>query len=173
MPEKKEIEKTSAKSREGEIVMRRPSDIFTEMDRMLSDFRSEFQDLFDPWRSLWPIATPRMSLPQVRTPMSDLIDTGKGYKIRAEMPGIPKDKIDISIDKDSIEINAEAKTETDEEKKGYVRKERSYSSLYRKLSFPEEVVPDKAESTYQDGLLEVTVPKKTPTEIKKHKVTVK
>ena len=53
-------------------------------------------------------------------------------------------------------------------------RERSYSSIYKNLPFPEEVIPDKAECKVKDGVLEVIIPKKTPTpEAKKHKVEVK
>ena len=114
-----------------------------------------------------------MKAPEIRAPYYDLIDMGKEYKLRAEIPGIPRDKIDITIDTTSVEISAEAKTETDEEKKGYVSRERTYSSLYRSVAFPEEVIPEKAEATYRDGILELTVPKKIPTEIIKHKVHLK
>lgn len=63
--------------------------------------------------------------PEIRAPFCDLVDAGKEYKLRAEMPGISKDKINIIVDKNSIEISAETATDTDEhEAKGYVRRER-------------------------------------------------
>jgi HSP20 family protein len=126
-----------------------------------------------PWPAIWPVGVSRLKLPEVRIPCCDLIDMGKEYKLRADIPGIPKDKIDITINKGGVEISAEAKTETDEEKKGYVSRERTYASLYRSMAFPEEVVPEKAEATYQDGVLELRAPKKTPTEITKHEVHLK
>ena len=170
---KKEAKKIPVKKRE-EIVSWRPSDMFTEMDRLFNEFRSSFEGLFLPERR-WtlPIKMPRITLPEVRAPFCDLVDTGKEYKLCAEIPGIPKEKIDISIDKDSIEISAEAQTEIEDEKKGYVSRERSYSSFFRSMSFPEEVLPNKAEATYENGVLEIKVPKKKPTEAKKHKVKVK
>jgi HSP20 family molecular chaperone IbpA len=55
-----------------------------------------------------------------------------------------------------------------------VFRERGYSSFYKRIVFPEEVVPEKAESTVKDGVLQIDVPKKTPTpKPKKHKVAVK
>ncbi len=171
---KKESKKIPVKKREEEIVSWRPSDMFTEMDRLFNEFRSGFEGMFLPERRwTWPIRMPRMVLPEVRAPSCDLVDTGKEYKLCAEMPGIHKEKIDINIDKDGVEISAEAQTETEEEKKGYVSRERSYSSFHRSMSFPEEVLPEQAEATYQNGVLEITVPKKTPTEVKKHKLKVK
>ena len=105
---KKESKKVPVKKRE-EIVSWRPSDMFTEMDRLFDEFRIGFQDLFLPeQRWTLPIKMPKMMLPEVRAPFCDLVDTGKEYRLCAEMPGIPKDKIDISIDNDSIEVSAEA-----------------------------------------------------------------
>jgi len=90
------------------------------------------------------------------------------------MPGIPKDKLDITITEDGIEISGKAETERKEEEKGYVVRERGYSEVYKRMAFPEEVIPDKAEAALKNGLLEIKVPKKTPTpSVKKHKVEIK
>jgi HSP20 family protein len=89
----------------------------------------------------------------------------------AEILGIPRDKIDVTVTKDAIEISAETGAEKE---KNFIVRQRSYSSIYKNLAFPEEVIPEKAECTLKDGLLEVSIPKKTPTpEVKKHKVAVK
>jgi len=104
----------------------------------------------------------------------DLVDSGKEFEVCAEVPGIPKDKIDVTITKDSIEISGKAEVEKKEKEKGYVVRERAYSQIYRRMSFPEEVVPEKAVATLKHGLLEIKIPKKTPTpEVKKHKVEIK
>ena len=104
----------------------------------------------------------------------DLVDAGKEYHVCAEVPGIPKEKIDVTITKDNIEISGKAEVERKEEEKGFVVQERGYSEIYRQMSFPEEVLPDKAEATLNKGLLEIKIPKKTPTlEVKKHKVEIK
>ncbi len=171
---KKKSEKVPMKEKEGEMVTWRPSDVFDEMDRIFEDFKTGFQDLFIPERRwAWPIRMPRSILPDVRSPFCDLVDAGNVYKFCAEMPGIPKDKIDINIDETSIEISAEAKTESEEKEKEYISRERSYSSFYRKTNFPEEVMPGKAEASFENGILEVIVPKKKSTKIKKHKIKIK
>jgi len=145
---------------------------WSDLDRIFREIPSLILDR--PWPpAIWGRGLSRLKAPEIRAPYYDLIDMGKEYKLRAEIPGIPRDKIDITIDTTSVEISAEAKTETDEEKKGYVSRERTYSSLYRSVAFPEEVIPEKAEATYRDGILELTVPKKIPTEIIKHKVHLK
>ena len=170
----KKGEKIPIKEKEGEIATWRPSDIFNEMDHIFEDFKTSFQDLFIPEkRWAWPIRMPRSILPDVRSPFCDLIDTGNEYKFCAEMPGITKDSIDVKIDETSIEISAETKTESEGKEKEYISRERSYSSFYRSTKFPEKVMPEKAEASFENGMLEVTVPKKTPTKIKKHKIKIK
>jgi HSP20 family protein len=175
MPNKKrKSEDIPIRKRKEEIVSLNPSELISEIDRLFDDFRTTFQDIFSSEkRWTWPIKIPRIALPEVRAPFCDLIETDKEYRLCAEMPGISKDKIDINIDKKGIEISAEAKSEVEEDKKGYVNRERNYSSFYRRMTFPEEVIPEKAEATYENGVLEITIPKKTPTDTKKHKVKVK
>jgi HSP20 family protein len=90
------------------------------------------------------------------------------------LPGVAKDKIDVALTGDGIEISAETDVETEDTAKNFVVRERVYSHVYKQLSFPQEVIPEKAESTFKDGLLEVCIPKKTIAPApKKHKVVVK
>jgi HSP20 family protein len=75
---------------------------------------------------------------------------------------------------DGIEISAETDVEKEDKGKNFVVRERIYSHVYKQLSFPEEVIPEKAESSFKNGLLEVCIPKKTIAPApKKHKVEVK
>lgn len=122
-----------------------------------------------PWIRPWS----PFQLPDVREPSTDLVDAGKEYRVHAEIPGISKENLNITVAARGIEIEGEAKTDIEEENEGFVRRERSYSKVHRSLPVPEEVIPEKAEATLKDGLPEVRIPKKTPTEVKKHKVEVK
>jgi HSP20 family molecular chaperone IbpA len=117
------------------------------------------------WRSF--------EFPETRRAFADLIDTGKEYRVHAEVPGIPKEKLNISVNSRGIKIEGEAEKTIDEEREGYVHKERTWSKVKRELAFPEEVIPEKADAQVKDGVLEVIVPKKNPTEMKTHKVTVR
>jgi len=175
LSEKKEkvpVKKKVAKK--GEIAPWRPTEFLREMDRMFEDFRRGFEYMLTPIRTSWLRPWfPMFKLPEVREACTDLVDAGSEYRVCAEMPGVPKENLDITITPRAVEISAQAKTDVKEEKEGFVRQERGYSKIYRSLTFPDEVMPDKAEATLKDGLLEIRVPKKTPTEIKKHKVEVK
>ncbi len=146
--------------------------VLTTFDDLMDNFRRNFiESIAFPadWVSLEPFVP-------VREATVDLVDEGNRFVVHAELPGVAKDKIDVSLTKDGIEISAE----TDVEKVGkernfdFVVRERVYSHVYKQLAFPEAVIPEKAESTYKDGLLEVCVPKKTIAPApKKHKVPVK
>jgi HSP20 family protein len=175
MVEKKEKMSVREKKKMGEIAPWRPADYLQERDRMFRDFsRGSLQELFGgmlgPFMRPW---SPWFELPEVREPSTDLVDAGKEYRVHAEIPGVPKENLNITVAARSIEIEGEAKTDIEEEKEGFVHRERTYSKVHRSLAFPEEVVPDKAEATLKDGLLEVRIPKKAPTEVKKHKVAIK
>ena len=144
--------------------------VLTTFDDLMDNFRKNFiESIAFPfeWISVEPVVP-------VREATVDLVDEGNKFIVHAEMPGVAKDKIDVALTKEGIEISAETDVETQDTAKNFVVRERVYSHIYKQLSFPEEVIPEKAESTFRDGLLEVTIPKKTIAPIpKKHKVTVK
>ena len=168
--------KDSREGKKPQIVPRRPEDSFLELDRALSDYVRRFDNswpslfqggLFGPrwWRSF--------ELPETRRAFADLIDAGDHYTINIEVPGIPKEKLDISVTPRNIKIEGEAESKIDEGKEGYVHKERTWSKVRRELAFPEEVIPEQANAEVKEGILRVTVPKKSPTEVKSHKVEVR
>ena len=144
--------------------------VLTTFDDLVDDFRRNFiESIASPWDwvSLGPVVP-------VREATVDLVDEGNRFVVHAELPGVAKDKIDVALTNDGIEISAEIDVETEDKEKNFVVRERVYSHVYKQLSFPEDVIPEKAESTFKDGLLEVCVPKKTIAPApKKHKVVVK
>jgi len=144
--------------------------VLTTFDDLVDDFRRSFiESIAFPWE--WVSVGPAVP---VREATVDLVDEGNRFVVHAELPGVAKDKIDVALTKDGIEISAETEGETEDKGKNFVVRERTYSHVYKELSFPEEVIPEKAESTFKDGLLEVCIPKKTIAPApKKHKVTVK
>ncbi|MCX6659678.1 MAG: Hsp20/alpha crystallin family protein [Candidatus Bathyarchaeota archaeon] len=174
MVEKKKKSSVREKKTMGEIVPWHSTDYLREIDRLFRDSLRGFGSILTPigpsWVRPW---SPWFELAEVREPSTDLVDAGKEYHVNAEMPGIPKENLNITVAVRGIEIEGEAQTDLEEEKKGFVRRERSYSRVHRNLAFPEDVIPDKAEATLKDGLLEVRIPKKKPTDVKKHKIQIK
>jgi HSP20 family protein len=144
--------------------------ILTTFDDLVDDFRRNFIESvafpFD-WINLEPVVP-------VREATVDLVDEENRFVVLAELPGVAKDKIDVSLTANGIEISAETDVEKEDKGKNFVVRERIYSHVYKQLSFPEEVIPEKAESAFKNGLLEVFIPKKAIAPApKKHKVEVK
>ena len=144
-----------------------PSSLMVDMDRIFDDFRSDWENLFMMPRSF--------AAEQVRQPLIDLADNGKEYVVKAEVPGLKKEDLNIEITENGIEISGETKSEENEEDKsgGYIRRERKYSSFFRSLPLPDAVLTDKADAELKDGVLTVKLPKAAPPEKKTKKVQVK
>lgn len=166
--------KRPGEERETEVVPWR-QEPYGQFDMAFDDLMRRFESTFAPFPRTWFAPRRRMlhELSQVRYPYADLIDSGNEYRVLAEVPGIPKEKLDVTVSGNEIKIEGEAETDVKEEKEGFVRRERGYSRVSRSLSFPEQVVPDQAKASLTNGVLEVRVPKRTPTKVTRHKVAVK
>ncbi len=176
MSEKKAKVSVKRKKTKGEIMPRHPPEYGQEMDRWFRDLRRGFDDMFASLGAGWELMRPRvpwLEMPDVRHARYDLIDSGNEFCVRAEVPGIAKENLKVNVTGRGVEIEGEAKTDIQEGNEGFVRRERGYSKIQRSLSFPEEVIPEKTEATLKDGVLEIKVPKKTPTQVKKHRVEIK
>jgi len=100
-------------------------------------------------------------------PFVDVIDKGDKVVVAADVPGVEKEDLSVNISGDRLEISAERKKEAEEKKEGYVRRERTYTSYYRLVPLPAEVDADKADATFENGVLEITMPKVKAIEKKK------
>ena len=101
--------------------------------------------------------------PGLRAPRMDVTDTGTAFKVVAEIPGIPREKLDIRVRGSTVEIRAENETKTESKDERYLRQERVYHGYYRALELPEPVVASDASAKVVDGVLELELPKQTPT----------
>ncbi len=87
--------------------------------------------------------------------------------VAADIPGVKKEDLSVNISGDRLEVSAERKKEAEEKKEGYIRRERTYTSYYRAIPLPTEVDADKADATFENGVLEITMPKVQVPEKKK------
>ena len=95
-------------------------------------------------------------------------ENGDNIVVQAELPGVGKDDINVSIDRNVVTIQAEVKQyDADTENDKVLHSERYYGSVQRSMSLPSEVEADKASASYQDGMLTLTLPKKTPSQTRK------
>jgi HSP20 family protein len=92
----------------------------------------------------------------------DVTEDDKGFTLKADIPGVKKEDIQVDVDEDRISLRAEAKRE-EEEKKGekVVYSERSYGMVSRSFSLPAAVDAKGAKAEYKDGVLSLVLPKKS------------
>jgi HSP20 family protein len=111
----------------------------------------------------------RLEAPEAPTRIRmDVKEDDKAYMVQAEMPGVKKEDIQVSIDGNQVSIAAEVKSEK-VEKQGekVLRSERYYGKLYRAFSLPQDVDQDSAKARYENGVLELTLPKKAASATRK------
>ena len=151
-------------------ITRRKAFFPTAFDDIFEGFRKDIEDrLFFPTWSFFDRRKELLSDLETRLPLCDMEDLGDKYEVTLEAPGIPKDKINVNAGTDYIDISGEQEKKTEEKRKNYLYNERSYSSLRRRISTPEEIDPSKIDAKMENGVLHIQVPKKTPTQSKETK----
>ena len=106
-------------------------------------------------------------------PSTDITETDKSVDVSVELPGMTEKDIDISLSSDAMTIRGEKKVEHEEERKGVYMSERSYGSFYRTVPLPAGVDADKADATFKNGVLTVTLPKTAEAQAKIKHIPVK
>ncbi len=152
---------------------RHPFSIFESIDRTFEDLRNEIESLFWGYPAYARYRDIYGEDFGARMPYADIMDRGDAIVITAEMPGIPKENVEIEVDENGIEISGKVEQNIEDEDHGYYRRERAYSSFYRYIPLPEEIKPDEVKAKMKNGILEIVLPKKVPTkQEKKRKVKV-
>lgn len=105
-------------------------------------------------------------------PSIDIFEEGDDVVVKAELPGMKKEDIEVDLSGDAITISGEKKEEEKVERKGYYRHERSYGSFARSFTLPSEVRADEAKAEFKDGVLEIRVPKTEEARKKVRKVAI-
>jgi len=155
----------------GELTSKGPMDLWSEMDSMFDNFRSQFDDLF------WPITqrtSPMTAMTEKRIPPMDIADLGDRYEMHLELPGIPKEDINIEVTQNSIEISAKHDETKEQKDKNWLHRERSSMSFYRALDLPDDLKTENVDAEFKDGVLTVKLPKMEPKpEYKPKKIKIK
>lgn len=103
-------------------------------------------------------------------PTIDVKDEGSHFLITADVPGVEQKNLEVSVDNNTLTIKGEKETKRKEEKKNYVRVERSKGSFYRSISLPDVVDANKISAKFKNGVLEIIAPKNKNGTRKKVKV---
>jgi heat shock protein Hsp20 len=100
------------------------------------------------------------TLPEISLPKVDILDHDNDIEVKAALPGVKKEDLEVSVTNQTITIRSCTKEEKKEEGKGkYFRREISRGEFQRTLSLPDNVDGDKAKASFKDGILTVTIPK--------------
>lgn len=118
---------------------------------MWNDFFKPLNDLFE---------TDNFLPKQMTTPAVNVAERPDSYELSVGAPGLNKDDFNIDVEGNMLTISCEKEENKEEKDKGYTRKEYSYSSFSRSFTLPDEVLQEKIEASYQNGVLLVKLPKK-------------
>lgn len=128
-------------------------DPFGELERL----QDEMNKLFDFSLSRWP---EKKDIERTWGPAIDVEEKEKEIVLKADLPGVGKNNVDISVEDDTLIIKGEKKEEKDEKRKGFRRRERFYGKFYRELNLPSYVDQESIKANYKSGVLTLTLPKK-------------
>ena len=130
---------------------------FEEMDRMFAAMMPRAWR--QPMRWEWPSMAEMSQAFEGRMPKVDLIERDDEVVVKAEVPGVRKDDLDVSVTDNSVTLRGCTSHETREDTGDYYRREMSRGEFSRTVTLPADVDSAKARATYADGVLELTLPK--------------
>lgn len=172
-----------AKGKEKEIAVKKADDkdVATPPGRGLSTLRSwerEVERMFEDFPYLhWPRLRDfepirlRREL-RLQSPAFDMYEEDNTVVVKAELPGMTKDNIDISLSDSTLTLKGEKKKEEEVNEKDFYRCEREYGSFLRRIELPAEVKVDAAKATFKNGVLEIRLPKTEAAKKKEVRVPV-
>jgi HSP20 family protein len=136
-----------------------------ELDEIERHFEDLFSQSFQPiWRRM-PVKDGEWM------PAIDIFEKNDKFIVKAELPGMKQEDIDVSLNGNYLIVKGKKSTESEVKEQDYYRSERSYGSFYRSIPLPSTVDEKKIEANYEDGVLEISIPKTA--EVKQNKIKVR
>ncbi len=149
----------------GELELRQDSfaSLQQQVNRMFDEFfHGPGLEPFGAFREGWDAFSPRV----------DVVENDKEIEVSVELPGMEEKDIDVALAQHSLTISGEKRHESEEKGHNYLRTERSYGSFKRPIPLSSEVDADKADATFRNGVLTVTLPRAVKAEARK-RITIK
>ena len=103
-------------------------------------------------------------------PAMDLVESGDHFVLRADLPGMGEDDVNIELEDGVLTVSGERKAEHEETKEGFHRVERSFGRFSRSLTLPQGVDPEAVTASFDRGVLEIRIPK--PEQRKPRKIAI-
>ncbi len=159
--------------KETKPVVRRRTDVepwrLSDVEKMFEEWVEDFRSR--PFPRLWRPAFGRLRTISLDVPAMDVYEEKDEWIVKAEIPGLSKDDIDITLDGNTLTIKGEKKKEEEIKEENYYRCERTFGAFSRSIELPAEVKTDKVNASFKNGVLEIRLPKTE--EAKKNVVKVK
>ncbi len=131
----------------------------SDMDRVFENFLNTDWDLSERFGDV--------------TPVMDVEETENDYRISAELPGLKKEDVKITFQNNTLTISGEKKAEKEKKEDSYHRMERTYGKFSRSVHIPGQVMADKIDAEFKDGVLNISLPKSEEAKPKQIEVKVK
>ncbi len=162
-----EEEKAVATRKKSGEIASRAEEFEHWLDRFMDDmWRRPFPSLFggrDRWLPIRPSS--------FRMPSLDVYEEKDSVVVKAELPGMKKEDVEVTLTGETLTIKGEKKEDKEVKEDDYYRRERSYGSFVRSVGLPCEVKSDEIKASFKDGVLEIRMPKTE--EAKKKSIAVK
>ena len=125
-----------------------------ELSSLQSEMNRLFNTVFDSPQSAGQGAVLRRWVPAM-----DLVESGDHFVLRADLPGMSEDDIEIELEDGTLTVSGERKAEHEEREEGFHRVERSFGAFSRSLTLPKGIDADAVAASFDRGVLEIRIPK--------------
>lgn len=132
---------------------------------LFDDFFKPLNERLGSFNDLWENA--------MTSPPVNIAENNNEFHISFAVPGMKKEDFHIDMDSNILTVSCEKETEKEEKEKKYTRKEYSYSSFSRSFTLPDEVNKDKIDAKYENGVLQLVLPRKEEAKMKSKQIAVK
>lgn len=159
----------SKPSRQTAVAKSSEPDFTDQLIEPFNQLRTEVDRIFDSF----PFRLPTLRLGRfTAAPVVEMTETAKAYKVRAELPGMDPENIEVTLNDGVLRIAGEKREEREEDERGYRLSERSYGAFERLIELPSAATDDGVKAKFRHGLLTVTVPKNDNANAKVKRISV-
>lgn len=141
---------------------------FDEIERAFDEFLG--RRWLRPFRVDWPSMAQRTRAFDLKTPRIDVIDLDEQIIVKAEIPGIKKEDLEVTLSNNTLTIHGKTEKKSEEKKGEYIHREISSGEVSRTVVLPADVDEGGAKASFTDGMLELTLPKIKKS--KRHKIDI-
>lgn len=153
------------------LMRRNPYDPFEAFDQMMNRLLDRMQSVMNA--PLLPSATTLLQREDANILAVDMTSDDKHIIVRTALPGFQEDEVEVDVKGNVLTISAESKREREDKQDNWHIREMRYGKFARSVMLPEEVAPDKADASLENGILTVRLPKQKPNAIQKIMVKAK